>query len=290
MTWFYYALLSAVINATGILARKTHGSTARPLELAWLTELLMIPFTTMLVVIDHDNLYTSTDFIIPNLAGSVIYAFAGVLVFTAYKYGEASEISPLQTLLPLGLIVSSYIMFGTVPSLAGLAGVLMVVFGVYYTSVNAKHKLLYPFKAIWHRRGSRAMLFVILLWSVGTNLQKISLESASPAFVIFTGQLVTFLLLTMYLAVQRSHKPRKVWRRWKWHIIAIAGFTILAIYFQAKAIQLLGNTSYVLAVKGLSILIVIPVAAKFLHEKHAMRRFEGSVIAVAGVAVIYIFA
>ena len=288
MTWFYYALLSAVINAFGILARKTHGSTARPLELAWLTELFMIPFTTALVVINHDTLYSSTAFILPTVAGSDIYAFAGVLVFTAYKYGDASEISPLQTLLPLGLIVSSFIMFGTVPTVGGLLGVLLVVFGVYYTSVNAKHKLLYPFKMIWHRRGSRAMLFVIVLWSVGTNLQQVSLETASPAFVIFFGQLVTFLLLTMYLAVQRKHNLKSVWRHWKWHILVIAGFTIMAIYFQAKAIQLLGNTSYVLSVKGLSILIVIPIAAKLLHEKHAMRRFAGAAIAVSGVAIIYI--
>lgn len=165
----------------------------------------------------------------------------------------------------------------------------MVVGGVYYTSVNRKHKLLYPFKSIWRRRGSRAMLFVVVLWAIGTNLQLISLRSASPAFVLFFGQVVTLILLTMYLVVQRDHKPRKVWRRWKWHIIAIAGFATLSVYYQNKAMQLLGESSYVLAVKGLSILIVIPIAAKYLHEKHALRRFEGAALAVAGVAVIYIF-
>jgi len=287
--WFYYALLSALLNAVNILARKTHGTTARPLELAWLTQVVMVPFSTVLLVLNRHNLYTSTDFLIPTLAASVIYAFAAVLMFTAYKYGEASEISPLQTLLPLGLIVTSYIMFKEIPSPAGLIGVLMVVWGVYFTSVNGKHRLLHPFKMIWRRRGSRAMLSVLVLWSVATNLQLISLRYASPGFLIFFGQVTTLILLSMYLAVQSDHKPSRVWRRWKWHIIAIGGLSVMSVYFQTVAMKLLDNSSYVLAVKGLAILIVIPLAAKFLHEKHAMRRFPGAVIAVVGVAVIYVF-
>jgi uncharacterized membrane protein len=51
---------------------------------------------------------------------------------------------------------------------------------------------------------------------------------------------------------------------------------------------LVGNTSYVLAVKRLDVLLVVLFSGLFLGERHLLKRFTGSVIAVIGVVIIYL--
>lgn len=286
--WFYFALLSALTNTVGTIARKTHGSTARPAELAWWTQLVMVPCSLALIFLNPQPLYKNYDFIAPTIASSIIYCFAAILIFVAYKYGETSVVTPLGNLLPVGLLIASYLMFGTVPPVTGIIGVLLVGFGLYYSSVSGKHNLLKPFQAIWSQKGSRAMLAVVFFWVIGTNLDKISLRSASPAFLVFAQQLIDFILLSGYLLSRHSRKRQKVWQHWWRHITIMAVFTTLAIYFQAKAVSLLGNTSYVLAVKRLDVLLVILYSGFVIKEKHLFKRFLGSLIAMAGVITIYL--
>jgi uncharacterized membrane protein len=285
--WFYFALLSALTNAVGTVARKTHGSNARPAELAWWSQLIMVPCSLAILLLNHHKLFTSHKFILPTLTSSVIYCFATVFLFIAYKYGQISVVTPLSNLLPVGLLIASYLMFGTKPPIAGILGVLLVGSGLYYLSLSSKHSLLQPFKAIWTQRGSRAMLVVVLFWVLGTNLDKISLRSASPAFLVFCEQLIGFVLFSIYLLFKHSRKREKVWRQWWPNIITMAVFTTLAIYFQAKAIAITGNTSYVLAVKRLDVLLVVLFSGLVMKEKHVLKRFTGSLIALAGVVIIY---
>lgn len=285
--WFYFAVLSAVSGSVATLARRTHGSTSRPVELAWWTQMLTIPFSGMLVLLTHQRLYINHGFLLPAVASAALASFACVLCFSAYKYGDASVICPLSNLQPIALLISSFIMFGTTPSLMGLVGILFIVFGVYYTSVNGKHSLLQPLTAVWKQRGSRAMLGCIIIWSVTTNLDKIALRSASPAFYMFFDQIAVFILLTMYVFSQPMRREGIVWHKWWKHIVLIAVFATFAFYFQNKALSLT-SSSYMFAVKRLDTLIIILFAGLLLHEKHILRRFKGSTVALIGVAIIYL--
>ncbi len=285
--WFYFAVLAAAGNAVSLVAHRTHGSTSRPVELAWWTQALTVPFSIAILLLARPHLYTSHAFLLPGIASSALASFGCVLLFSAYKYSDASVVCPLGNLLPVCLLVSSYVMFHTVPPVSGLAGIILVVFGVYYTSVSGKHSLTRPFTAIWRQRGSRAMLGCVILWSVTANLDKIALRSASPAFYLVFSQAITFVLLTMYLLAQPSRREGVVWNRWWKHMLVIAAFSAVSMFFQMKALGL-ASSSYVIAVKRLDTLLVIFFAGVFLHEKHLLRRFKGSAIALLGVVVIYL--
>src|SRR5579875_1790969 len=124
--WLYFALLSALTNAVGTIARKTHGSTARPAEIAWWSEAIMVPCSLALVLANHQKLFKNHEFVLPTLAASVIYCFATIFLLIAYKYGQTSVVTPLSNLLPVGLLVASFLMFGTIPPLSGVIGVLLV--------------------------------------------------------------------------------------------------------------------------------------------------------------------
>ena len=91
----------------------------------------------------------------------------------------------------------------------------------------------------------------------------------------------------MYLAAQPRRREGVVWHRWWKHLVLISLFTTVAVFFQFKALDL-ASSSYVFAVKRLDTLIVIFFAGAVLHEKHILRRFKGSAVALLGVIVIYL--
>ena len=287
--WFYLALLSAFFNALANIARRTHGSLAQPVELAWWTGLFSLPLGIGLVLISNQPLWTDNNYILPITISAVLSTYGHVLLFRAYKFADASTVSPISNLLPIALVITSFLILGIVPSILGLCGVLLVVCGLYYSSVSGKHKLGHPLRQLLKSRGSRAMLGWVLLMSVNAALAKIALGSASAEYLMFFSLVIEFALFSIYLLIRpRKNRVRhgeKVIRKWGWHIAAIAVFATLNVFFMLKAISLV-DPSYALSVKRLDVLITILLAGLFLKEKHILRRFKGSVIALAGVVLI----
>lgn len=290
--WFYLALLSAFLNALSNVARRTHGSLAQPAELAWWSLLFSMPLGVGLLLISNQPMWTSTNFLAPAIAASVISCFGSVTLFRAYKYGNASVVSPLTNLLPIALVISMFIILGTLPGLYGLLGIVLVVGGIYYSSVSGKHKLAHPVQQLLNNKGSRAMLLWVVLTSVVIVFISMALKSASASFLLLFVQITEFILLSAYLIGRpQSHRLKHgedVVRKWGWHIAAISVFATLGAFFQFQAMNL-ADPSYVMAVKRMDVLMTVLLAGFFLHEKHILRRFKGSVVAVFGVIIILLF-
>ena len=289
--WFYFAVLSAFFNGLGNIARRTHGSLAQPAELSWWTLLFSTPLAFGLLLASSGPYFSSNAYVVPTIISALLGCAASMLQFRAYKLSDASVISPITNLLPILLVITSFIILGVTPNLGGLVGIIIVVAGVYYSSVSGKHHLLYPIKQMFLDQGSRAMLGTVVIWSISANLEKIALRSASPSYILFVILIImlacTSIILLLRPIQNRIKRGDKVLRRWGWHIAAISVFLTLSVFFQLLAIKLV-NPSYVLTVKRLDVLFTILFAGLFLHEKHILKRFEGSLIALVGVAIIYL--
>jgi len=286
--WFYFALLSAALNSLSVIARKTHGSLAHPLELCWWTLLFGVPLGIGLLFTTHQPYYTDFGFIIPATISALIGIASSSLAFYAYQKGETSALAPLGNLLPVALLVTSFFILGTLPTVGGLLGIVLVVGGVYYSSLG-KAKLSHPFKQLWRSTGSRAMLGCVVLWSIGSSIDALALQHASPAFLLAYRQVISLVALSIILLLHpqrhRFRRGQRVMRRWGWHIVAISVFATLAVYFQFQAIKLI-DPVYVLTVKRIDVLFTILIAHFLFREKHVLRRFEGSLIALVGIVII----
>ena len=286
--WFYFAILSALLNSFSTLARKTHGSLAHPLELCWWTLVFGVPLGLGLLLTSNGPYYTDLFFILPATVSALLGIASSSLAFYAYQKNSTSALVPLANLLPVFMIFTSFLLLGTLPSLGGLIGILLVVGGVYYSSVGGK-KLSHPLRHIFSNPGSLAMLGCVVLWSLGANFDKVAMDHASPEFVLAYRQIVSFLVLSSILLLHpqrhRFRRGQRVLKRWGWHIVAISLFATLAVYFQFHAIKLV-DPVYVIAVKRIDILFTIILAHFLLKEKHVMKRFEGSTIALVGVIII----
>lgn len=290
--WFYFAVLSAFFNAISNVARRTHGSLAQPTELAWWMMILSLPLSIGLLVASTAPMHTSNAYIVPAVSVAVLNTVATCLQFRAYKYADASLVSPIANLLPIFLIVTSFFVLGILPNVAGLAGILFVVAGVYYSSVSGRHQLMHQLRQILKNRGSRAMLGTVLIWSLNGVVEKIALRSASPAYLMVFQALIMLALMSAYLLMQprrkRLQRGERVMKKWGWHIAAIAVFATLGVFFQLHALALV-DPSYVMTVKRLDVLFTVVLAGLFLGEKHILKRFQGSVLALVGVAIIYLY-
>jgi drug/metabolite transporter (DMT)-like permease len=288
--WLYLALLSAFFNAVGNIARRTHGSLAHPAELAWWSLLFSAPLSLGLLLVSAHPWYTGTGFILPILIAAVINSAASILQYKAFHDADASLVSPITNLLPALLVVTSFAMLGVRPSLGGLLGIVLVVGGIYYTSVSGKHALFHPFKQLLRNSGSRAMLLTVILWSVSSNLEKIALKTANAALLSTVMIVIMWSIISVYLLLQpqkrRLKRGERVIRKWGWHIVAISVFVTLSVFFQLQAIRLVPNPSYVIAVKRTDVLITVLLAGLLLGEKHILKRFRGSLVALAGIVVI----
>lgn len=291
--WFYLAVLSAFFTALSDIARRTHGSLAQPAELSWWTTVFSLPLGMGLLLITHEPIHMTRAFLVPATLSALIGVYSGVLHFRAYKYGDVSAVVPMTNFLPIALVVTSFIMLGTLPSLPGLAGVLLVVAGVYYSSVHGRRSLLHPFKQMFKNKGSRAMLQWVGLMAVLSPLMKMALGVNSAAFLMFYMLVLQFICMSVYLLcrprVRRLKRGERIIKRWGWHVAAIATFGTISAFFLLHAMDMQDPT-YVLSVKRLDVLMAIVLAGVFLKETHILRRFKGAVIAIAGVVIIFLAA
>lgn len=289
--WFYLSLLSAFLNALGNVARRTHGSLAQPAELSWWCLLFGLPLGAGLAMASGGPWWTSTAYILPAMIAAVINAGGSILLFRAYKYGEASAVAPIANFLPIFLIASNLIILGSLPSLMGIIGILLIVGGVYYSSVSGKISVFHPLGQILHNKGARAMILWAAMMAVSVTFTQMALEHASSSYILFFQTLVGLVFMSVYLLLRPIRKRvthgERVLKRWGWHMAAISLFSTTAIYFQYHAMTL-ADSNYVLSVKRLDVLFTVLLAGLFLGERHILRRFKGSIIAVVGVILIYI--
>jgi drug/metabolite transporter (DMT)-like permease len=237
-------------------------------------------------------MHTSNAYILPAVLVAVLNVFATCLQFRAYKYADASLVSPIANLLPIFLMITSFFVLKTLPNVTGFVGIIFVVAGVYYTSVSGRHQLMHPLRQILKNRGSRAMLGTVMIWSISGVTEKIALRSASPAFLLVFQGLIMLVLISLYLLLQprrkRLQRGERVMKKWGWHIVAIAVFATLSVFFQLHALALV-DPSYLMTVKRLDVLFTVILAGVFLGEKHIFKRLQGSAVALIGVAIIYLY-
>lgn len=286
--WFYFAVLSAVLSSVSMVARKTHGSLAHPMELCWWALLLGTPLGIGLLLTSNQPYFSDLNFIIPATISALMGIASSSLAFYAFQKGDTSALAPIGNLLPIMMIGISFLLLGTLPGFISIIGILLVVAGTYYSSVT-KADLTHPLKELMHSAGPRAMLGCVILWSISANFDKLAMESASPAFILTYRQIVSLIVLSIILLLHpqrhRWRRGQRVIKRWGWHIVGIAVFSTLAVYFQFAAIKLI-DPVYVLTVKRMDVLFAILIAYFIYKEKHVARRFQGALVALVGIVII----
>lgn len=210
------------------------------------------------------------------------------LYVSALHYGDLGLTYPLLALTPLFLIPVEWLLLGDVPGLAGLAGILLVVAGVYLLNFSAREaSLLAPFAAVLRDRGARRMLGVALIWAVSGVVDRVAVTNASTPFygTLLTGGLtVAFLPLVSWKGggVRRAVAPGS-------RILLVGQGLLFGLMFICQ-MEALRQTlaAYVITVKRSGALVSVLLGAALFREGGLRQRLFGTAIIVAGVALLAI--
>ena len=241
---------------------------------------------------------------------AVLNIISLALIFKALSSTDLSLSIPMLSFTPVILIGTSYLLLDEVPSLAGVAGICIIVIGSYVLNISSSDEhLLDPVRSMLRNRGSWYMLIVAFLFAVSINFDKIAMLNSDPFFGMALTVLAiggTFILLAAYSlilsgpylhkrsAVNGSGAPGSVspvFPPGKYLPLTILIGLFVAI--EAASVNVaytLQIVPYVIAIKRLSIIFVVLYGTLVFSENETGKRLTGAALMVAGAIIIVLFA
>lgn len=257
MFWTLPALLAAVLAALdAALLRRFAGDLPPARMVAYPVFWSLPPFLALLAARGVPDL--PAPFWLATLAAVPVNMAGHLLTAWAVRLSPVSRTVPYLCFSPAFVVLNEYLLLGVVPRPAGVAGVLLVVAGSWVLNVGGgtgstdSHivaRALLPFCALAQERGSRVMLGVALLWSMGSVLNRQMVLHADPAvagsvfFAIYGPVMLTALM------VFGGVRPRMLFDR-PLRGAAMGGVLFLASYVHFTAMSLT-TAANMIAVKRL---------------------------------------
>ena len=289
MLWIILAFLAAFFNSIkGVFSKKSVKNIDEYI-VAWALRF----FTSLFLLVAFlfiEIPETGDRYLMALLISGSVNVVTTVLAMKALKYSDLSIVAPIATLTPLFLLIISPLIIGEVPTIFGLFGVLLIVFGSYMLNIKKKKDGYFaPFKALLKERGALLMLLVAFLWSISSSFDKIGVQNSAPIFwAISVNAFVTLILFPVALfrlrKLKSSFTNRKLFRGLK-TLIPMGIATALMLACQMTAINM-ALVIYVSSIREASAIISVLFGYFIFKEKNIKERLIGSAIMIVGVLFI----
>lgn len=223
-------------------------------------------------------------------ASGALNVAATILFMKAIQYEDLSLTIPMISFTPLFLLVTSPLIIGEIPSIIGLAGVILITIGAYVLNIHKHdHKnYLAPIKSIFKDRGTRLMLLVAFIWSFTSIFDKMGINNSSALFWV----VVIHIFLTVTIFPIMWYKNPNFLQVFKNKTKKLAPFGVLnALKLSLQHIALsLALVPYVVSIKRMSILFSVLIGYFFFKDSHIKKRLIGAGIMLTGAVFIILFA
>ncbi len=250
-----------------------------------------VPFSCTMQLPQFDSIFVIA------LFASVVLNWGAILLSTyALAKADVSLVSPLLTFNPAFTLLIGLIVLGEVPGLRQTIGVGVVLSGAYLLEVEeARTDLLSPLHVLLRRPGVMLAIIASAMWGATTVFEKLAIEHMTPPsgpIVALTGTVLMVTLLTPNAFLSRgkadTSEQKKGLRGLRAHPRALIGAVLIAgvaplFGFTAIALGLVG---YVTALFKLSAVFTIVWAWLFLGESNVPLRLLGTLVMLAGGALI----
>lgn len=231
------------------------------------------------------------------------------LYVSAIQRGDLGITYPLLALTPILVVPVEWIVLGERAGVRGVAGILLVVAGVYLLNFVDRHApLLEPFRALARDRGARRMMAVTVIWAISGTLDRVAVLEASPG--LYGAALSGALGLGFLPFAWRSGRGdrdvsdgpagtgdpegsdeaagRRLPGALAHHApgLLLQGLLFAALFIcQMEALRL-SLAAYVLSIKRSGVLLTVLLGALFFGERRLGRRLAGTVVILAGVFLV----
>ena len=263
--WFILALVSALAVSVRQVRLKQLMSEYGQFKLGFVVQALSLPIILAATLLGKQFINPVTlglSFWWPTLTVCIVFFPINVFLYTqAIKHGELSKILPIQSLKPLMAMLFAWILLAETPSQPGIAGIAVIVLGIYVLHLKQR-RLHNPLRPFIEDRRSLYMLLGVISVSIMLTLDKIAMQESNAVFYSLVNTLIGSAVLYACALLAREPKVQLRKRR-------------LGTFIQVGALQSVTSTAYLMA------LAIGPVA-----YVSAVR--SSSVMMAAGLGIVYL--
>ena len=223
-------------------------------------------------------------FIIVSAIAEAVYFLA---LSRAYNLGDLSIVYPVARSAPLFVAVAGALFLGESLTVAGMAGILLVLVGVYTLHLKSLQlsSLLGPLRSFM----GPAFGFALIA-AVGTTIYSLSDNMAvarvSPILYDFWLEIaITIALVSAVLQKRRWGNLKTEWMN-TWKTITVSGALMRGGYLLVLVAMTLAPVSYLLALRQISVVIGALLGVALLGEGYGASRLLGSAAIFVGVYII----
>lgn len=286
-TWFWLGMGAALFKSMKSISLKQAAELTDDFTTSWATRLIPLPLFVIL------SAGLSWPLGIRELTQPVVFpalileaamlATVAVLSTRAFRLGDASRIGPLHSMIPLGVIPTSYVFLGEVPTPIAAVGVILVTVGGYTLNLDRGDQPLDPVRYVIRTRPGRLMIGVFVLAAFIPILDKIGATRTSPLTWAFGLHLFSGVFLSVVWWFSEAKVPREtISALW----LVAAGAMSGIIWVLQLSGYVLTNVVYIYSLKRVSILLTVSLGGSFFGEADWRRRMVPSVLMATGAIII----
>lgn len=228
----------------------------------------------------------------------MINTVATVLFYRALSHSDLSLCLPILSFTPVFLLITSFLILGEIPNIAGLAGIFLVASGSYLLAADGKpcraRGWTGPFRFLFSDRGVRYMLIVAFLYSISVNYDKVVVERSDPVFAsaVVLGLLSCIFILwtTIQILSGKSYPPLVMGKTKGTSLLMLAlGLVLTLESVTVNTAYTLSLVPYVIAIKRLSVLFGVIIGGYLFTESCIRQRASGTIVMVTGTVLIAVW-
>jgi len=281
-------LTSALLHATWNAAAK---GSARPTAFLLAMEAATLPLAVAVLAFGFSPAEVPTPVWGLLVATGIVHALYATCLGRAYAAADLSVVYPIARSTPALLPLAAWPLLGERPEAAGLAGIAMVVAGMWAVQTDGRLR-----REALVGRGA-VFAYLTLLATVGYSLldkeamrrlHEAAWSGPAPRPLAFLALLYAFYLPFFLWTSRRDARPSEVLAVVRARPVAVLAAGAVAIASYALTLEALRRApvSYVVAVRQSSILFGVAIGAVWLRERPGRVRVAGAAAIVAGVAAI----
>jgi len=289
MTWFAFALISALLSAFAAITQKKVLFNLGALEFSFLLSILNLVFSIpFFFFIDYGTINTLNLSIL--FAKSVIGVAAFLCVMISLKNLEISNALPLLALTPGFVAVFAFLLLGESLKSVEVIGLVLLIVGTFILESKNMKEFVFPFNVFLRSKYHRFIIIALFLFTASSILDKLLLIKLNLSPISLTAfQHIYFAILfsIIYFFFKRKEDITSVSIE-KDNLGWIALISILTIgyrYTQIVAVSL-ASVALVLAIKRTSVFWATIIGGKLFSDKDLLKRSIAAILILIGAILI----
>lgn len=284
----YVGIILTLVTAILIAAADALSKKAAAKQSAYLISfsrwIFAMPVLTLVTMQAKSTVSISAEVIIYIVILIPLEILAMILYVKAIAQYDLSITVPLLSLTPLFLLVTGYLFLGETITPLGIAGVLVLLSGIYLMNLSTLSEGLFtPFKSVLTNHGSLLVIIVALIYTVTSTLGKKVVLLTDSAFFSFWYILILSIGIIPVI-YGKGESPFHVFRNFKINfligtLVGLSAFSLFTAYNYAPV-------AYVIAIKRTSIIFSVLLGRLMFHEPAFGKRALGAGLAFAGVVLM----